>query len=59
MTEYEKKVPHSLRVQKKDKYLIIGKMGLMYSIEKGWIDTGMEETPEEMIDLIMSAITAF
>lgn len=44
---------------KKDKYLIIGKMGLMYSIEKGWIDTGMEETPEEMIDLIMSAITAF
>lgn len=31
----------------------------MYSIEKGWIDTGMEETPEEMIDLIMSAITAF
>ena len=28
-----------------------------YSISKAWVDTGMKETPEEMIDFLMSFIT--
>lgn len=40
-----------------DKYLTVGKMGLINSVTKKWVDTGMKETPEEMIDFLMSFIT--
>lgn len=43
----------------RDKYLAVGKIGLVNSITKKWLDSGMKETPEEMIDYIMSFITLF
>lgn len=43
----------------KDKYLAIGKLGLVNSITKKWVDSGMKETPEEMINYIMSFIIKF
>ncbi len=42
-----------------DKYLAVGKIGLVNSITKKWMDNGMQETPEEMIDYIMSFIMLF
>ncbi len=42
-----------------DKYTAFGKLGLINNIAKKWMDSGMNETPEEMIDYIMSFITAF
>ena len=42
-----------------DNYLAVGKMGLINSVTKKWMDTGMQETPEEMIDFLMSLITKF
>lgn len=39
-----------------DKYLVSCKMGAINSITKKWMDEGMQETPEEMIDYIMSFI---
>lgn len=36
-----------------DKYLAVGKIGLINSVTKKWVDTGMQETPEEMIDFLM------
>ena len=47
--------PETLR----DKYQTIGKWGLINSILQKWIDTGCKETPEEIIDYIMSFITLF
>lgn len=43
----------------KDKYTAVGKLGLINSISKKWMDTGMKETPEEIINYIMSFITLF
>ena len=43
----------------RDRYLVIGKWGLINTILQKWIDTGAKETPEEMIDYIMSFITLF
>lgn len=43
----------------RDKYMAIGKMGLINNITKKWMDNGMQETPEEMIDFIMSFINLF
>lgn len=43
----------------RDKYLPIGKIGLVNGITKKWMNNGMQETPEEMIDYIMSFITLF
>lgn len=40
----------------RDKYLVACKIGLINSITKKWMDGGMQETPEEMIDYIMSFI---
>jgi len=40
----------------REKYMAIGKMGLINNITKRWMDNGMKETPEEMIDFIMSFI---
>lgn len=43
----------------RDKYMAIGKMGLINNVTKKWMDNGMRETPEEMIDYIMSFIILF
>ena len=43
----------------KDKYSVIGKMGLINSITRKWMESGAKESPEEMIDYIMSFITLF
>lgn len=43
----------------RDKYLSVGKIGLVNGITKKWMHNGMQETPEEMIDYIMSFITLF
>ncbi len=43
----------------KDKYCATGKMALISEIAKKWADTGMIETPEEMVDYIMSFIMKF
>lgn len=43
----------------RSKYLVAGKIGLINGITKKWIDDGMQETPEEMIDYIMSFILKF
>ena len=43
----------------RDKYVGCGKMGLIQNIARKWVDDGMKETPEEMIDFIMGFITTF
>lgn len=42
-----------------DKYTILGKVGLIVNIVKKWYDDGMKETPEEMVNYIMSFILLF
>ena len=42
-----------------DKYSAVGKMGLINSITRKWMESGAKESPEEMIDYIMSFITLF
>lgn len=42
-----------------EKYTAFGKMGLINNIAKKWMDDGMQETPEEMINYIMTFITSF
>ena len=62
-TELDKKAEQKIRILPtetlKDKYGVIGKIGLINSITKKWLDSGAKETPEEMIDYIMSFITKF
>ena len=43
----------------REKYRAGAKWGLINNILQKWLDTGAEETPEEMIDYIMSFITLF
>ncbi len=43
----------------RDKYCAAGKMALISDIAKKWANTGMIETPEEMVDYIMSFIMKF
>lgn len=40
----------------RDKYLVSCKIGAINSITRRWMDSGMQETLEEMIDYIMSFI---
>lgn len=56
MREKEKEFPYETL---RDKYTAFGKFGLINNISKKWMDSGMQETPEEMIDYIMSFITKF
>lgn len=42
-----------------ERYAAVGKLGLINNVAKKWIQEGMKETPEEMIDYIMSFITLF
>ncbi len=43
----------------RDKYCATGKMALISDIAKKWANTGMTETPEEMVDYIMGFIMKF
>lgn len=52
-------LPNSSVETIRDKYIAFGKMGLINNIAKKWMDEGMKETPEEMINYIMSFITLF
>ena len=62
-TELDKKAEQKIWIlpaeTPKDKYGVIGKIGLINSITKKWLDSGTKETPEEMVDYIMSFITDF
>ena len=42
-----------------DKYRVVAKWSMINQILQKWLDTGAKETPEEMIDYIMSFITSF
>lgn len=43
----------------REKYAALGKLGLINSIVKQWMLDGMQETPEEIINYIMTFITSF
>lgn len=43
----------------RDRYAAIGKIGLINNITRKWMSNGMKETPEEMINYLMSFITGF
>ena len=62
-TELDKKAEQKIRTLPtetiKDKYGVIGKIGLINSITKKWLDSGTKETPEDMVDYIMSFIMSF
>ena len=62
-TELDKKAEQKIWIlpaeTPKDKYGVIGKIGLINSITKKWLDSGTKETPEEMVDYIMSFIMSF
>ena len=55
----EQKVSHLPVETIRDKYSVIGKMGLINSVTRKWMESGTKESPEEMIDYIMSFITLF
>ena len=38
-------------------YIIYGKIGFVNTVVRKWVETGMRESPDEMIAQIMSAIT--
>lgn len=40
-----------------EKYAPVGKMGFVINILKKWMDTGMKESPEEMVNYIMTFIS--
>lgn len=42
-----------------EKYTVFGKIGLLNNIAHKWVHDGMKETPEEMINYIMTFITLF
>ncbi len=42
-----------------EKYAVTAKLGLINSISRKWMKDGMKETPEELINYIMSVITLF
>lgn len=56
MKEAESKNPTS---SISEKYSIYAKFGIVDHVVKKWIDSGKQETPEEMIDYIMSFILLF
>lgn len=42
-----------------EKYIPIGKIDMIHGIARKWAISGMQETPEEMVDFIMSVIMKF
>lgn len=51
--ELNQKLPSSTL---NEKYAPYGKMGFITNIVKKWVDTGMKESPEEMVNYIMTFI---
>ena len=51
---HSKSEGHSVKREIKD--ALIGIMGMINSVAKKWVDTGMKETPEEMIDFLVPFI---
>ncbi len=43
----------------KDKYTATGKLGLISNITKKWVGTGMNESPDEMVEYVMTFIMLF
>lgn len=41
------------------KYLKVAKMGLLINVTRRWLDDGMKETPEEIIDFIIDLVMKF
>lgn len=41
----------------KDKYRINARFGLIHMVLKGWIDSGMQESPEQLVNYLMDLIT--
>lgn len=39
-----------------DKYRRVSRLGLLFMVLKCWVDTGMEETPEELVNYLMEII---
>ena len=56
MQRYDRELPDGTL---QEKYAAFGKMGLIINIDMKWIGEGMKETPEEMVDYIMSFILLF
>ncbi len=42
-----------------EKYLVPARLGLINNVIKQWMDDGMQETPEQMIDYLMGLLMAF
>ena len=42
-----------------EKYTVIGKLNLIHGVIARWALTGMQETPEELVNVIMSMISKF
>ncbi|MCR5089252.1 MAG: TetR/AcrR family transcriptional regulator [Oscillospiraceae bacterium] len=40
----------------RDKYLVSAKLGLINNVIRQWMDDGMQETPEQMVDYLMSVL---
>lgn len=39
-----------------DKYRRFSRLGLLFMVLKGWVDTGMKESPEEIVNYLMEII---
>jgi len=52
----ELKISKSQADTVKGKYSLTGKLGLIDSVTRKWLDTGAPEPPEELVDYIMSFI---
>ena len=42
----------------REKYYLIARFGLIFMVLKGWTDSGMKESPEDLINYLMSLILA-
>lgn len=40
-----------------DKYRRVSRLGLLFMVLKCWVDTGMEESPEELVNYLMEIIS--
>lgn len=59
---HEKMLMSEYEIQSKthvDKYIAIGKMSLLHGIIDEWEFSGMKETPEEMVNIILPIIMKF
>ncbi len=50
---YEKALPYD---GIREKYMVASRLGILSNVLRHWIDTGMEESPEELVEYLMSFI---